>query len=557
MSLNKILIILPSIVFLIILFFHLRKRKRLKYKNNLYKRFGLKKENELNIEKVIDYYRETKEIENKRDSIDSITWNDLDMDDVFLELDHTISTIGKEYLYKEMHYIDSLHIDTRKKLYNIFLNSKFITREVMYKLSLLRNAEYNGVIEYIKNIDEKLGNTFFINIFSYLPYLVIILGFFNLQISILLGIVVIVVNTVIHYNTKLRMQGRLQALSYFVKIIKTYKEISQIGGNTDLQKEFKNLNDSKIKVLNPFNKMLNKYISNDIFVSSTNQSQVFMEYLKIIFLLDIKNYNQSVDIIKENREAAFKLVENLCEIDLSLSIASYLKIIKDDNYSFSLVGETLNFKDLTHPLVDDCIPNSFNETNGLNVLITGSNASGKSTFIKSVALALVFSQSFGFSNSNKFTYKPGSVMSSMAIKDNIKTKESYYLKEIKSLKRILDYTLDSFSYVFIDEILRGTNTLERISASATVLKHLKILKNFSMVATHDIELTQILKDDYINYHFSEYYDKDDIKFDYLLKEGASNTKNAINLLSILKYDEEIIKEARQRVEQFEKTNSWF
>lgn len=557
MSLNKILIILPSIVFLIILFFHLRKRKRLKYKNNLYKRFGLKKENELNIEKVIDYYRETKEIENKRDSIDSITWNDLDMDDVFLELDHTISTIGKEYLYKEMHYIDSLHIDTRKKLYNIFLNSKFITREVMYKLSLLRNAEYNGVIEYIKNIDEKLGNTFFINIFSYLPYLVIILGFFNLQISILLGIVVIVVNTVIHYNTKLRMQGRLQALSYFVKIIKTYKEISQIGGNTDLQKEFKNLNDSKIKVLNPFNKMLNKYISNDIFVSSTNQSQVFMEYLKIIFLLDIKNYNQSVDIIKENRQDALKLIENLCEIDLSLSIASYLKIIKDDNYSFSLVGETLNFKDLTHPLVDDCIPNSFSETNGLNVLITGSNASGKSTFIKSVALALVFSQSFGFSNSTEFTYKPGSVMSSMAIKDNIKTKESYYLKEIKSLKRILDYTLDSFSYVFIDEILRGTNTLERISASATVLKHLKILKNFSMVATHDIELTQILKDDYINYHFSEYYDKDDIKFDYLLKEGASNTKNAINLLSILKYDEEIIKEARQRVEQFEKTNSWF
>ncbi len=147
-------------------------------------------------------------------------------------------------------------------------------------------------------------------------------------------------------------------------------------------------------------------------------------------------------------------------------------------------------------------------------------------------------------------------MRAMAVRDNILAGESYFIVEIKSLKRILDAMGDNMVYCFIDEILRGTNTIERISASSAVLRNMVGKEALCMVATHDIELTRMLADCYINHHFGETVDETGIHFDYILKEGPTQTRNAIRLLSQIGYKPEVINQAEENARKFETTGSW-
>lgn len=97
----------------------------------------------------------------------------------------------------------------------------------------------------------------------------------------------------------------------------------------------------------------------------------------------------------------------------------------------------------------------------------------------------------------------------MALRDDLSSQESYYIAEIRSLKRILDAVGEEYPVLcFVDEVLRGTNTVERIAASSQILESLASENVICFAATHDIELTYILEGVYENYHFSEEIDEE-------------------------------------------------
>jgi DNA mismatch repair ATPase MutS len=145
----------------------------------------------------------------------------------------------------------------------------------------------------------------------------------------------------------------------------------------------------------------------------------------------------------------------------------------------------------------------------------------------------------------------------MALKDNLFNNESYYIAETKSLKRIINsVNEDVLTVCFVDEILRGTNTVERIAASAEVLKYLTLNNCLCIAATHDVELTHILNEYFENYHFREEIVSNEILFDYKIYEGRSTTQNAIKLLGILGYDKSIVQSATDRAKSFLKEGVW-
>ena len=109
---------------------------------------------------------------------------------------------------------------------------------------------------------------------------------------------------------------------------------------------------------------------------------------------------------------------------------------------------------------------------------------------------------------------------------------------------------------FVDEVLRGTNTVERIAASSEILKYLKDKNVLCFAATHDIELTYLLEDIYQNCHFEEVLQDGDVSFDYLLKEGRANSRNAIRLLEVIGFDKEVVKRSQQRVDRFLQKGIW-
>ena len=108
----------------------------------------------------------------------------------------------------------------------------------------------------------------------------------------------------------------------------------------------------------------------------------------------------------------------------------------------------------------------------------------------------------------------------------------------------------------IDEVLRGTNTIERIAASSRILYNLAKPHVLPFAATHDIELSYILEGSYSNYHFSEEITDHEVVFNYLLKKGRATTRNAIRLLDMLGYDPELVRAAKAAATEFEQTGIW-
>ncbi|WP_353419719.1 hypothetical protein PYH66_04350 [Staphylococcus delphini] len=210
----------------------------------------------------------------------------------------------------------------------------------------------------------------------------------------------------------------------------------------------------------------------------------------------------------------------------------------------------VTFEGLTHPLIDDAVPNDFDFNQ--NVLLTGSNASGKSTFMKAVALNLIMAQAIRTVTADKFQYVPGMVKTTMANADDVTSGDSYFMAELKSLKRLFHQDAAVQHYYFIDEIFKGTNTTERIAASHAVLDYLNQLPHLKIIAaTHDIELTEVLADQYANYHFNEHVTDGEIVFNYQIKAGPANTRNALELIRIMQFPIRIYTDAQAYVKQLE------
>ncbi len=193
-----------------------------------------------------------------------------------------------------------------------------------------------------------------------------------------------------------------------------------------------------------------------------------------------------------------------------------------------------------------------------NALITGANASGKSTYVKSIAINAILAQTINTVTATSFTMEPGEVITAMAVRDDLSEGDSYFVAEIKAIRRLLNAVAKKKRvYGFIDEILKGTNTVERIAASASVINWLKQYPSLVVVATHDNELTDIMGDQCVNWHFQEKVTKEDgVVFDYLLYQGPATSHNAIALLATMDYPTSLIHDARQLAADFERSKAW-
>jgi DNA mismatch repair ATPase MutS len=178
--------------------------------------------------------------------------------------------------------------------------------------------------------------------------------------------------------------------------------------------------------------------------------------------------------------------------------------------------------------------------------------SGKSTLLRAVGINALLSQTIYTSLSRMYRGNFYKLMTSIGRSDNVISGDSYYLVEAKALKRILE-TLDEETPILciVDEIFRGTNSLERIAASAEVLRYLAGVNCLLVAATHDLELTELLDEELHNFHFKETVDEKGLNFDYQLRIGPSTTRNAINLLDYLGYPEEILQGARKTIAKME------
>ena len=209
---------------------------------------------------------------------------------------------------------------------------------------------------------------------------------------------------------------------------------------------------------------------------------------------------------------------------------------------------------LVHPLIQKPVPNDICWTG--SVLVTGSNASGKSTWIKALAVNAILAQTVGTCMAASFALPRARVMTSMALRDSLMGGESYFVVEVRSLRRLLEAVQSGARVIcMIDEILRGTNTVERIAASSTLLEALDRENCLCMAATHDQELTRLLGR-FRQIHFSETIVEGGMVFSYKLLEGPSDTRNALLLMRQMGFPQEMTRQAERRAQTFDETGQW-
>ncbi|MGL5312198.1 MAG: MutS-related protein [Peptostreptococcaceae bacterium] len=529
--------------------------KRLKYiRLNINENYG--KEIDLSEVKIkmnssSSYFRN----KNEKSSIDDITWNDLSMDDIFKKINNTQSTAGSEVLYdilrNPLYNKDSL--EKRNNIIEYFRNNEEKRKEVQFILGKLGKSNDLFTTNCLFNeIDHSKNKLLQYRILSYLPFISLLLIFVNgyflvlLAASLVLNVYISQNNKKYHYNT--------DGFSYMISTIKTANIINDLN----IEVLNKNLN-SIAKDLEAVKKIKNKYVGQDT-KSLMADIDVFSEYTKMIFLSDLKNYEKVKNTVIKNAHNFKAIYDYLGSIDALIGVASFRDSL--DYYSTPKLSisnfkseNKLEFEDIYHPLIKNPVANSGSFDNG--VLLTGSNASGKSTFIKTVAVNAILAQTIYTTTAKSYESSYFNIYTSMALKDDIFSSESYYIVEIKSLKRILDKINNELpTLCFVDEILRGTNTIERISSSCEVLDFIGSSNAICFAATHDIELTHLLEDKFENYHFEETITNKDIKFDYKLHKGRAQTRNAIKLLEFMGYDEEIVNRAENRAKNFLEIGSW-
>ena len=198
---------------------------------------------------------------------------------------------------------------------------------------------------------------------------------------------------------------------------------------------------------------------------------------------------------------------------------------------------TLKAEDVGHPLIPEQqrVNNSFGIEGGARVdLITGSNMAGKSTFLRSLGINMILAYAGAPVCAKNFTVSISKLISSMRVTDNLAENTSTFYAELKKLKSIIDEVNKHENlFILLDEILRGTNSLDRHTGSAALIKQLIKENAVALIATHDVELAKLEKDlpsNIFNYHFDVQVAGEELYFDYKLKEGICTSLNASLLM---------------------------
>lgn len=460
--------------------------------------------------------------------IDDKTWTDLDMDTLFHKSNFNFTAIGEMKWYATLRKMFTIN---NKKLVNQFKDEQFRVN-VSYHLALIGKVVYPLFPDQIKPV--KRNNLFMLC--PFLPLLGAIIIFINISLGILVILFSILLNIGLSAYLKKSYSQDLKSIFYTSKVIKHSYSLSKIKGTPSINIDFQ-----QFKLARSLSGFIGKADDQDI-------GGTFIMLFKMSFMLDYFFFHIIQFTYVKHQEELVQCYDYISTLDNHYSLVMYRRtlntycepsIIKDK--------QQITFSNLLHPLLTEAIPNSLNIKH--NILLTGSNASGKSTFMKAVATNLILAQTLNTATAEAFSYKPGLVYTSMANTDDILSGDSYFMTELKSIRRLFNIKNNQLVYCFIDEIFKGTNTTERIAASESVLNYLDTEKHYKVIAaTHDIELSEYLKANYENYHFNESIENNQIYFDYKIKKGKANTRNAIELLRITQFPEKVYTRAKQTIE---------
>lgn len=476
------------------------------------------------------------------------TFEDLSFDELFMFLDRTISKIGQQHFFNSFQSTrlspKTVERETLIKKFNAEINLKNDTILALSELSAYESYYVTTLLseEYLK----KPKWFWAIQLASLISCVTILLAIF-FPVMWIIMMFVLLLNFIIHYWNKQNILQYSSSLPQLLRMLDTCKKLRKLTKNDSYEVRVAVDNLEKLRgkiVIFRFNPGLNSDIG--------EIADYLLEILRALFLIEPLVLFGILNRLENQKAYIREVFEFIGEIDVALNIDSIRKTSTTTCQPSFHSDINIQCSEVYHPLILEPVANSI-DIKTESILLTGSNMSGKTTFLRVLGINAILGQSINICFAKAFRMPHMQVHSAIKISDDLMNDRSYYFQEVITIRQLLKAAENDQPNMFLlDELFKGTNTIERIASGKAVLSELARNGNIVLIATHDLELVHLLASDYVPYHFSEEIKGQEVYFDYKLKKGILDHTNAINILELNEYPPEVVKEAKTIARQLRK-----
>ena len=491
----------------------------------------------------ISLYTKNKEQGNSFQIIDDRTLKDLDFEELFTAIDRTSSAIGQQYLYNQLRCIKNGNDSNQQLEESIqFINNHPQKNEAILALSKLKRAGAYFLQQlFLKEQIQRPSWFWLIPLSALSTLLCIVLTFLN-------GSFIIPTLILLSINTGINLWNKNNLMSYgntIPLLLSLYKISIQLNKKAVFSE------DEEVKNAIQELKGIKRYAlffkwDTDSLNEIAQLAILTLELLKSAFLLEPIMLFAMIRRIENKKEHIQTLYKAVAKLDTAISISTWresLPYYSLPNFSPS-PEKMLNAEGIYHPLIQDAQENNL-KIDDKSILISGSNMSGKSTFIRTIGVNVLLAQALNTCCAKSITLTRFKIFSAIHIQDDLMDNTSYYYQEVKTMKALSEEAENSQDQLFLlDELFKGTNTVERIATGKAVLSYLNNKRNLVFCATHDFELIDLLTNEYDSYFFEEHVKENELFFDYQIRKGRLQNTNAIRILEINNFPKAITNEAR-------------
>ena len=512
--------------------------------------WGKVKDKNLNFSEIEILYRNSDyNDKSKNIFIDDQTWSDLNMDEIYCDLDRTLTNPGECILYDILRkpILSDKILKKRNEIIRLFQINKKIREQIQIKFLSIGRQKGNGITSLVyEKIPPSSSMRFLFSFLALLALISIITVpiFWGAPGFILLILPIYIVNLLITNKIRARLIFQLNAIRYLGAMIRIAKKISGIDC-PEIKEYCEKLKKAASEIEKIARKTFLLFPENSV---SSDFGALLYAHIDTYFMREVRIFYSVLDEIREHKEDIRAIYSLIGELDALQSVASYRE--GSSGYiepTFSEKEIMLEIKDAIHPLLTNPVPNSINIRNK-GVSITGSNMAGKTTFLRTLGINALFAQTIYTCFASYYYGNYFRIISLINEADNLMEGKSYYLMEAEHLLRMIKASQEEIlNLCLIDEPLGGTNSSERVIASFEILRFLFEHNALVIIATHDLELAKKLEFGFKSYHFTDDVSDKGLKFDFKLKEGITSTSNAIRLLKYLNYPEDIINQSLKKL----------
>ncbi|HXX70478.1 MAG TPA: hypothetical protein VEK07_25070 [Polyangiaceae bacterium] len=497
-------------------------------------------------------YSELRAAASPGNEVDATTWRDLDMDAVFGHLDRSETFAGRARLYDRL----------RSPGGNLEALSRF--DEVVTTL-----ANDDGARERVQSVlasmDPYAQDAVLEVLFATVPspprlqalYLAVSLAIvaalaasfvFPAALPVVLGLAAVAI--ALRIGLGRRQLAWTPALRATSAVLHVARRLAR-SGVPALEPELARMRTARARLAG-FARATG-WLTVDTLRSSELLAAIFT-YLNAFFLVDLVALSYVLRTLPRMRGDVRLLFDAVGDLDAAVAVASFRAGASHwTRPELDTAAEELRLEAAAHPLLLRPVPNTVH-VEGRGVLVTGPNMSGKSTFVRTVAINALLARTIYTVVARRYHAPPLRIRTLMSADDDIQKSRSYYRAELETAKAMLAPEAGHERLlVVVDELFRGTNTNERIGAGAALLAALQDAGNFVFASTHDGELVSLLRDCFDPYHFAERVIDGEIIFPFQLCRGPATTRNAIALLRQVGFPPAVVDRASEIAEALDRS----